>query len=271
MAVTLPSTARTDFFERHIRRLAWYALLASIALLIPLTRVSLSPDLELVGALGAIVIVIAVFTVIRDVGRYVRQEQVRRRDAARASHHVGACLAAATIHDRVANLLSVTVGYVELVAEVEQLSPLAREQADRAVQAALSASRAVSAFKESLGCAPELAEVASFEAAALEPLVIPERLTFRPGQRWAYDPFSRTIQSQDGVVVATISPALDRSSAMTAGRLMTESPAMWEVLGETQHLGVSLLTNITGANRAVEQELSTVLERINGLVSEVQP
>ena len=41
----------------------------------------------------------------------------------------------------------------------------------------------------------------------------------------------------DGVVVATVSPTLDRSSAMMTGRLMTNAPAIWEVLGDAQHLG----------------------------------
>jgi hypothetical protein len=42
-----------------------------------------------------------------------------------------------------------------MLAKTEQLSPLAREQADRAVQAAIAASRAVSTFKASLGCPPQ--------------------------------------------------------------------------------------------------------------------
>ncbi len=155
MAVSLPRAPHSEFFERHIRRLGWYVLVASMALLIPLTRLDAPTDLSLVSALGAAIIVVTVFTVIRDVGRYVRQEQARRREAALASSRIGACDAAARIQDRIANLLSLTVGYVELLAEAEQLSPLARDQAERAVGAAMSASRAVSAFKESLGCGPD--------------------------------------------------------------------------------------------------------------------
>jgi hypothetical protein len=269
MALSLPQASRPDFFERHIRRLAWYTLLASIALLTPIVRKSDSAETELVSALGAGVIVIAVLTVVRDVGRYVRQEQVRRQAAAAASQQAGACLAAATIHDRIANLLSVTVGYVELVGEAEQLSPLAREQAELAIQAALAATRAVSAFKESLGC-EALAVQPPSPRGGLGASVREKRVTFRPGKSWVFDPHSRTIRTEEGVIVATISPILDRSSAMTTGRLMTGAPAMWEVLGAAQHLGISLLANRRWS-RPVEVELRTVLERINSMTSHVQP
>jgi hypothetical protein len=270
MAVSLHHASPPDFFERHIRRLAWYALLASIALLVPIVRTSASTDLNLVGALGALVIVVVVLTVVRDVGRYVRREQARRAESASAAEQTGACLAAATIHDRIANLLSVTVGYVELLAESEQLSPEARDQAERAVQAALSATRAVSGFKESLGCAAETGDTVALAAGGLRVTSHDQRLAFRPGETWVYEPHSRTMRSRDGVVVASISPTLDRTSAMTAGRLLAESPVMFEVLGDVQHLGATLLSNGT-ASRQVEVELRTVLDRINTLASQVQP
>jgi hypothetical protein len=269
MSLSLPQASRPDFFERHIRRLAWYTLLASVVLLIPITRKSDSPDIALATALGAAVLVTAVLTVVRDVGRYVRQEQVRRQTAVTAAQQLGACLAAATIHDRIANQLSVTVGYVELVGEAEQLSPLAREQAELAIQAALAATRAVSAFKESLGC-EALAVQPPSPRGGLGASVREKRVTFRPGKSWVFDPHSRTIRTEEGVIVATISPTLDRSSAMMTARLMTDAPAIWEVLGEVQHLGVSLLANRKWS-RPVEVELCTVLERINALAGHVQP
>jgi len=188
-----------------------------------------------------------------------------------AAQQAGACLAAATIHDRIANLLSVTVGYVELIGEAEQLSVLARDQADRAVQAALAATRAVSAFRESLGCAAEPLDVsAAGPAGGLGTSAQQERVTFGPGEAWAYDPHSRTIRTGDGVVVATVSPTLDRSSAMMTAQLMTETPAIWEVLSDAQHLGASLLANRKWS-RPIEVELRTILERINTLASRVQP
>ncbi|HEY0583285.1 MAG TPA: hypothetical protein VGE94_13965 [Chloroflexota bacterium] len=270
MALSLHQVApRPDLFERHIRRLAWYTLLASAALLIPIVRTSASPDLGLVGALAALVIVIAVLAVIRDVRRYVQAEQVRRREATLLSQHAGACSAAATIQDRISNLLSITVGYVELVAETERLSPLAHEQAERAIQSALAASRAVSVFKESLDC-HHVSEPQATATPGSPPREIGMRLTFRPGQTWSYDPQSRTIQTEDGAVVATVSANVQRSSALTAGQLLSASMAMWDVLGDAQHLGMSLLADGL-PDRSAEVELRTLLERINALAAHAQP
>ena len=269
MALSLPQASRPDFFERHIRRLAWYTLLASIVLLIPMARGSNSPGFELASALGAAVIVIAVLTVVRDVGRYVRQEQVRRQATAVASQHAGACLAAATIHDRIANLLSVTVGYAELVADAEPLSPEARDHTERAVQAALAATRAVSTFRASLGCEAEPFHVPAPTLAASVGAAGEQPSTSGQDQAWAYDPNSRTIHTADGAVVATLSPTLDRSDAITTGRLMTNAPAMWAVLGDAQHLRAALLANRQLSSPA-EVELRTVLERINALASHIQ-
>lgn len=272
MALSLRHPVRPDFFERHIRHLAWYMLLASIVLLIPIARRPDSPGFdELTSGLGALVMVVAVLAVIRDVGRYVRQAQVRQHMAVDAARQTGACLAAAKIHDRIANLLSITVGYVELVEEMEPLSALGRDQTGRAIQAALAATRAVSEFKESLGCAGVPIEALPLgPTGGFEPLVQPEQVTLSPGQAWVYEPQSRTIRTPDGVVLATLSPALDRSSATTTGRLITDAPVLWEVLGDTQHLGVSLLASRTWS-RAKEAEVRAVVERINALVSHIQP
>jgi hypothetical protein len=58
MAVSLPHPSRVDF-EHHIKRLAWYALLANIGLLIPMVGASIPPPLQLAGALAPGIMVIA--------------------------------------------------------------------------------------------------------------------------------------------------------------------------------------------------------------------
>jgi hypothetical protein len=267
MAISLQPAARPDFFERHVRRLAWYTLFASIALLAPLARASLPTDLGLAGALAALVIAVAVFRLVTDVSRYVRQEHARRVEAAVASQHAGACLAAAAIHDRVANLLSVTVGYVEIVAEEEQLSEAGRQQAEQAVASAIAATRAVSAYKQSLGC-----EMEPQTSAGSSPLAEPpgQTVVWQPVDGWSYDPRTRTVHAPDGTLVATVAPGIDRSMASTVGRMMTAAPAMWDVLGDAQHVGVSLLVR-TPQLRDVERELREVVDRINTLSDRVQP
>jgi hypothetical protein len=267
MAIGLQRAARPDFFERHVRRLAWYTLFASIALLAPIARASLPTDLGLAGALAALVIAIAVFRLVTDVSRYVRQEQARRFEAAAASRHAGACLAAAAIHDRVANLLSVTVGYVEIVAEEEKLSEAGRQQTEQAVAAAIAATRAVSAYKQSLGCERELLTLADLPPVAES---LGQTVAWQPVEGWSYNPRTRTVHAPDGMLVATVAPGIDGSSASTLGRMMTAAPAMWDVLGDAQHVGVSMLLHAR-QSRDVERDLRDVLDRINTLSDRIQP
>jgi hypothetical protein len=266
MALSLQRTSQPDSFERHVRRLGWYTLLANLALLIPLIRLTASSELSLLGGLGALVIIVAVFAVIRDVGRYVQQEQARRRDAVATSHRAGACVAASTIQDRVANMLSLSVGYVGMLAEAEQLSPVARDQADRAIQAAMAASRAVSAFKQSLGCPPQplplsmlggTSQSAESQASAGSPV---EQL-----RQWSFDPETRSIRGNDGVALATMSRSADNATGM----LITEAPVLWDVLNEAQHLGATLLA-ARSCSKPVEVELRLLVERINAVASRLQ-
>jgi hypothetical protein len=258
MALSLPRASRPEVFERHIKRLAWCALLAGIALLVPIVGASIPANLELAVALGASVLVVAVFAVVRDVDRYVREERVRQREVLVSSRQRGACEAASTIHDRVANLLSLTVGYVELLAEDELLSSTAREQAGRALDGALSAARMVSAYKQSLGCD---GEVAAPELPAARPS--------RPATRWWYDSNTRTLQDQQGGAVANLSPALDDTDALANGRLLAEAPLLWNVLADAQQLSIALLAGRT-PSEVVDTQTRELLERINTLADRLE-
>ncbi|MBV9168972.1 MAG: hypothetical protein JOZ81_02660 [Chloroflexi bacterium] len=151
MALSLPRKSNVPF-ERQVRHLAWFALVASIAMLVPLMRVGLAPELQLAMGLGASVIIVAVWMLVASVPRYVRQQQSRAYELAKASHLEGACQTAEAIQDRVANLLSITVGYAEFLVEDEELSVETRERAQQALDSALAAARVVSTFKEALGC-----------------------------------------------------------------------------------------------------------------------
>ena len=88
-------------FDRHIRRLAWFALLASIVLLLPTVGLSASPALQLAAALGAVVLTTVVRTLIETVRGYVREQRMQAREAAEASRRSGGRMAAEAIQDRV--------------------------------------------------------------------------------------------------------------------------------------------------------------------------
>jgi hypothetical protein len=264
MVVSFPIASSPRAFDRHIKRLVWYTLLGSIALLVPVAYASSSIDATLIEALGAAVVVIAVLTVGRDVSRYVGYETARRREAANASRRAGACRAADAIQDRVANLLSVTVGYVDFLAEDEHLPAEAHEHAARALDSALAAARVVSAFRQSLGCEPPPtadAAQASLERgdAAREARVAP----------WNYDPDSQTIRAENGDLVASLRPLPDKVAEGRNGRFIAEAPALWDVLSDAQQLASVLLAGAP-RGRAEEARIRAVLDRINAVTQRLE-
>lgn len=232
MAISMAEGSSAQTFDRHIKRLGWCALLGSLALLVPLVRASSSPEFGLTETLGAIVVMVAVLDVVRDVGRYVRTETTRRREAAKASQIVGACHAADAIQDRVANLLSVTVGYAHFLSEDDNLPRDAREHAQRALDSALAAARVVSAFRQSLHCESEI----PLDASQLKML-----------QR-----------------EAQVAAAETRNA-----RLIAETPALWAVLSDTQRLAIDLLASPRG--QAEEVRIRQLLERLNDVTQRLEP
>jgi hypothetical protein len=271
MAISFPSASSHKAFDRHIKRLVWCALLGSIALLIPVARASSSIDASLTEALGAAIVVIAVLTVVRDVTRYVRYEAARRREAASTSLQAGACRAADAIQDRVANLLSVTVGYVDFLAEDDRLPVEAREHAERALDSALAAARVVSAFRQSLGCEVRPPLVRSAELAVLEPSPGRSALanTLNQGTAWHYDADTRTIRSDNGGVVASVRPLGDRPAETRAGRVIAEVPALWNALGAAQQLAIALLAGVP-RGQAEEARIRKVLDQINDVTQRLE-
>ena len=267
MAISLPaasSVSSPGAFDRHIKRLAWCALLGSLALLVPELGPASYIGWGLTEALGAMIVVIAVLDVVRDISRYVRYEATRRREAVRASAQVGACRAAEAIQDRVANLLSVTVGYADFVAEDEHLSEKTLEHARQARDSALEAARAVSVFRRSLDCSA----VALPDAGELRlQLTAGASHVTEAGHRhgaWTYDAATRSVRAEDGSVVAKIERRRDRSAEVRSGRLIAMAPALWEVLADAQRVALKLLAE-TDRPHAEVARIRELLERINSV------
>lgn len=270
MAISLPaaSVSSPASFDRHIKRLAWCALLGSIALIVP----ELGPA-SYIGwgpteALGAMVVVIAVLGVVRDISRYVRYESASRREAVRNSARAGACRAAEAIQDRVANLLSVTVGYVDFVAEDEHLSEKTLEQARQARDSALEAARAVSAFRRSLDCSA----VATPEIGELRLQLTPGASRVKPAVTsgpWSYDAATRTVHGEGGSVVATIKQLRDKSAEIRSGRLIAAAPALWDVLDETQRVALKLVAELDRSHAEMVR-IRELLERINAVTDGIE-
>jgi len=152
MALSIPQN-QPQSFERHIRRLVWCALIATLTLLgLALQATQQLNSRQLSIGLAAAVLLVAAWTVLNDVHAHARREQMWRRDATAAGRQEGACQAAEAIQSRVANALSVTVGYAEFLAEDARLPTDAREHARKAMASAFTATSTISQFKETLRC-----------------------------------------------------------------------------------------------------------------------
>ena len=139
-------------FEKQIRHSAWFVLLAALTLTLATIEGSENGTFRLAVALAAIVLLVALWSVVLRVARYVRREHARRRAAADAGQRVGACRAAQHMNDRVSNTLSLTYGYAEFLALDDRLPEDAREHAYRAMRGARKAAEIVAEFKRGLRC-----------------------------------------------------------------------------------------------------------------------
>jgi hypothetical protein len=256
--------------DRHVRRLAWFALLASIVLLLPTVGLSATPALQLAAALGAVVLIVVVRTLIETVRGYVREQRMQAREAAEASRRSGACMAAEAIQDRVGNLLSLTVGYSEFLVEDERLPADARDRAQRALEGGRAAANAVSTFRQTLDCGARSAETVEQVRAAVSSLQVAARAPRRNETiTWTYDSGSRMVSRRDGAAVAHISTDLDPTTASATGHLVAEAPALWQALANAQHLGIVILAD-TAPRRVIETNVLELLERINTLTSRLE-
>jgi hypothetical protein len=131
---------------RNVKRLAWFALLGALT---ALGGVQVLDDLprqvSIELALG--IIVVASWTIVFRVGWYVRSEEARRLAESEVARLEGARATASAMQDRVANKLSLTVGYTEFLVTDTRLPEDLREQAQKAMDGALAAAEIMSALK----------------------------------------------------------------------------------------------------------------------------
>src|SRR6266851_2390479 len=117
-AVALPRTHLTGTFKnvglsRRIKRMVLFVLLACVVLGATTSFWSETPGL---GSLALIVILVASWASIGFVEGHLREEEVQARVRSEAARLEGARLTANAMQDRIANKLSVTVGYCELLS-----------------------------------------------------------------------------------------------------------------------------------------------------------
>jgi hypothetical protein len=140
---TLPTSPAT---LRRVKRLTWFALLGVLSIIGGTQIVDDLPrhvSIEL--ALG--IIVVASWAIVAQVACYMRSEDARRAAESEVARLEGARSTASAMQDRIANKLSLTVGYSEFLVTDPRLPDDLREQAQKAMDGALAAAEFMSELK----------------------------------------------------------------------------------------------------------------------------
>jgi hypothetical protein len=131
---------------RRVKRLIWFALVACVALVGTLEGNSDLPQ-QLSMRLSLAIILVASWAIVMHVTVYLRNEDARRTAGAEAARLEGARLTASAMQDRIANKLSLTVGYAEFLVTDPRMPEDLREHAQRAMDGARAAAEQVSELK----------------------------------------------------------------------------------------------------------------------------
>jgi hypothetical protein len=136
----------SPYVLRRIKRLTWFALVACVVLMASLdARPGLTQ--EICTRLALVVILVASWAIVLQVSVYLRGEETRRRADSEAARLEGARLTASAMQDRIANKLSLTVGYAEFLLTDPRLPDDLREQAQKAMDGACAAAEQMSELK----------------------------------------------------------------------------------------------------------------------------
>ena len=131
---------------RRVKRLALYALFGCLALIFALDALDQGSRMASVD-LALVIIVVASWAIISEVSYYVRIAQERSRQEQEHARLEGARLTASAMQDKIANKLSLTVGYSEFLVADPRLPEDLREQAEKAMQGAKAAAEIMSELK----------------------------------------------------------------------------------------------------------------------------
>jgi len=102
---------------------------------------------QLSERLALAVILVASWAIVQHVTVYLRAEDARRAAEAEAARLEGARMTANAMQDRIANKLSLTVGYTEFLVTDPRLPEDLREHAQRAMDGARAAAEQMSELK----------------------------------------------------------------------------------------------------------------------------
>jgi hypothetical protein len=138
--------ATTPNVLRRIKRLIWFALVACVALIGTFESNQDLPQ-QLSVRIALAIILVASWAIVMDVTVYLRAEDARRIAQSEAARLEGARITASAMQDRIANKLSLTVGYAEFLVTDPRLPQDLREHAQRAMDGARAAAEQMSELK----------------------------------------------------------------------------------------------------------------------------
>lgn len=141
-----PQFTTTPYVLRRVKRLIWFALVACVALIGTLETNQDLPQL-LSTRIALAVILVASWAIVIHVTVYLRDEDARRAAESEAARLEGARITASAMQDRIANKLSLTVGYTEFLVTDPRLPEDLRDHAQRAMDGARAAAEQMSDLK----------------------------------------------------------------------------------------------------------------------------
>jgi hypothetical protein len=144
--LSAPHDTTTSYVLRRVKRLIWFALVACVALIGTLEG-SQEITQQLSVRLALAVILVASWAIVIQVSVYLRAEEGRRAAESEAARLEGARITASAMQDRIANKLSLTVGYTEFLVTDPRLPEDLREHAQRAMDGARAAAEQMSELK----------------------------------------------------------------------------------------------------------------------------
>src|ERR1700682_6180394 len=136
----------SPYVLRRVKRLIWFALVACVALIGTLESNQDLPQ-QLSVRLALAIILVASWAIVMHVSVYLRTEEVRRAADSEAARLDGARMTASAMQDRIANKLSLTVGYAEFLVTDPRLPEDLREHAQRAMDGARAGAEQMSELK----------------------------------------------------------------------------------------------------------------------------
>ena len=136
----------SPYVLRRVKRLIWFALVACVALVATLDGNQELPQ-QLSVRLALAVILVASWAIVLHVTVYLRAEDARRATESEAARLEGARMTASAMQDRIANKLSLTVGYAEFLVTDPRMPEDLRDHAQRAIDGARAAAEQMSELK----------------------------------------------------------------------------------------------------------------------------